>query len=94
MPLHPYNLLLLVSDQHTIFSYRSTRMQHTRIRIPPVHFHSQRQVVQQRLDVVLKPLRVAGVQALMQALGISAENLLACLHHIAIYSFLPHINLA
>jgi len=41
-----------------------------------VHFHPQWQVVQQRLDVVLKPLRVASVQALMQALGISAENLL------------------
>ena len=41
-----------------------------------MHFHPQWQVVQQRLDVVLKPLRVASVQALMQALGISAENLL------------------
>ena len=94
MPLHPYNSLLLVSDQHTIISYRSTRRQHTRTRIPPVHFHSQRQVVQQRLDVVLKPLRIAGVQALMQTLGISAENLLACLHHIATYSLLPHSKFA
>jgi len=58
-----------------------------------VHFHPQWQVVQQRLDVVLKPLRVASVQALMQALGISAENLLAYLHHIAIQSFLHHIKL-
>ena len=62
-------------------------MQHTRIRIPPVHFHPQWQVVQQRLDVVLNPLRVASVHALMHALGISAENILACLKHMAIQSF-------
>jgi len=58
-----------------------------------VHFHPQWQVVQQRLDVVLKPLRVASVQALMHALGISAQNILAYLQHIAIQSFLHHIKL-
>jgi len=55
-------------------------MQHTHTRTPPVHFHPQWQVVQHRLDVVFKPLRVASVQALMQALGISAENQFACLY--------------
>jgi len=55
-------------------------MQHTHTRTPPVQFHPQWQVVQQRLDVVFKPLRVASVQALMQALCISAEHRLACLY--------------
>ena len=40
----------------------------------------QWQVVQQRLDVVFKSLRVASVQALVQALRISAENCCAYLY--------------
>jgi len=55
-------------------------MQHTHTRIQPVQFHPQWQVVQQRLDVVFKPLRVASVHALVQALGISAENRRAYLY--------------
>ena len=80
MPLHPYKWSVLVSDYHTIFSERSTHMHHTHTRTPPVQFHPQWQVVQQHLDVVFKPLRVASMQALMHALGISAEHRFACLN--------------
>jgi len=45
-----------------------------------VWFHPQWQVVQQRLDVVFKPLRVASAQALVQTLCISAENRRAYLY--------------
>ena len=41
MPLHPHNWSFLVSDWHTIFSERSTRMQHTHTWIQPVQFHQQ-----------------------------------------------------
>jgi len=45
-----------------------------------MHFHPQWQIVQYRLDVVFQPLRVASVQALMQALAICAEKRLAYLN--------------